>query len=128
MENNIIIHFIGMVIKDSEASRVNLRFRDRIEKINDLPVCELSHEDIVERVTACPILHMRITPIIRWSVELERNGVEGYGFGIRGGKEFDLPLYVLRILESSPAEKSCLINVGDVIEAINDDNIGEKGT
>ena len=104
---------------------MNLRFRDRIEKINDSPVCELSHEDIVERVTACTILHMRITPIIRWSVELERNGMEGYGFGIRGGKEFDLPLYVLRILDSSPADKSCLIKVGDVIEAINDDKIGK---
>ena len=93
-------------------------------RINDSAVDTLTHEDIIDQIQKSTVLRLRISPIIRWRVELERAERIGYGFGIRGGKDFDLPLYILRIMNNSQADNSCLINVGDVIEAINGNKIG----
>uniref|UniRef100_H2XS58 Uncharacterized protein n=1 Tax=Ciona intestinalis TaxID=7719 RepID=H2XS58_CIOIN len=51
-------------------------------------------------------------------VELPRSN-KGFGFGIRGGKEYNLPLYVLRVAKDGPAAESGQIRVGDILMEIN---------
>ncbi|XP_043936127.1 membrane-associated guanylate kinase, WW and PDZ domain-containing protein 3-like isoform X2 [Protopterus annectens] len=50
--------------------------------------------------------------------ELER-GPTGFGFSLRGGKEYKMQLYVLGLLEGGPAERSGRIQVGDQLIEIN---------
>lgn len=46
-----------------------------------------------------------------YSVELQR-GTRGFGFSIRGGREFhNMPLFVLRIAESGPAAEDGKLKV-----------------
>ncbi|OQR75924.1 membrane-associated guanylate kinase, partial [Tropilaelaps mercedesae] len=52
-------------------------------------------------------------------VVLQR-GARGFGFSIRGGREFhNMPLFVLRIAEMGPAQKSGQLHVGDQLLEVN---------
>ncbi|CDQ86010.1 unnamed protein product [Oncorhynchus mykiss] len=51
-------------------------------------------------------------------VELKR-GQRGFGFSLRGGKEYNMGLFILRLAEEGPALKDGRIHVGDQIVAIN---------
>uniref|UniRef100_A0A4W5P244 Membrane-associated guanylate kinase, WW and PDZ domain-containing protein 3 n=1 Tax=Hucho hucho TaxID=62062 RepID=A0A4W5P244_9TELE len=51
-------------------------------------------------------------------VELER-GQRGFGFSLRGGKEYNMGLFILRLAEEGPALKDGRIHVGDQIVEIN---------
>ncbi|XP_030417612.1 membrane-associated guanylate kinase, WW and PDZ domain-containing protein 3 isoform X4 [Gopherus evgoodei] len=51
-------------------------------------------------------------------VELER-GPRGFGFSLRGGKEYNMGLFILRLAEDGPAIKDGRIHVGDQIVEIN---------
>ncbi|NXR46662.1 MAGI3 protein, partial [Hippolais icterina] len=51
-------------------------------------------------------------------VELER-GPRGFGFSLRGGKEYNMGLFILRLAEDGPAVKDGRIHVGDQIVEIN---------
>ncbi|XP_067095263.1 membrane-associated guanylate kinase, WW and PDZ domain-containing protein 3a isoform X1 [Osmerus mordax] len=51
-------------------------------------------------------------------VELER-GSRGFGFSLRGGKEYNMGLFILRLAEEGPAFKDGRIQVGDQIVEIN---------
>uniref|UniRef100_A0A3B3SH06 Membrane-associated guanylate kinase, WW and PDZ domain-containing protein 3 n=1 Tax=Paramormyrops kingsleyae TaxID=1676925 RepID=A0A3B3SH06_9TELE len=51
-------------------------------------------------------------------VELER-GMRGFGFSLRGGKEYNMGLFILRLAEDGPALKDGRIHVGDQIVEIN---------
>ncbi|KAJ8370473.1 hypothetical protein SKAU_G00105010 [Synaphobranchus kaupii] len=51
-------------------------------------------------------------------VELER-GQRGFGFSLRGGKEYNMGLFILRLAEDGPALKDGRIHVGDQIVEIN---------
>ncbi|MEE6502566.1 hypothetical protein FKM82_004556 [Ascaphus truei] len=51
-------------------------------------------------------------------VELDR-GPKGFGFSLRGGREYNMDLYVLRLAEDGPAERCGKIRVGDEILEIN---------
>ncbi|XP_053325543.1 membrane-associated guanylate kinase, WW and PDZ domain-containing protein 1 isoform X2 [Spea bombifrons] len=53
-----------------------------------------------------------------YSVELDR-GLKGFGFSLRGGREYNMNLYVLRLAEEGPAEKCGKMRVGDEILEIN---------
>ncbi|KAG8435873.1 hypothetical protein GDO86_007098 [Hymenochirus boettgeri] len=53
-----------------------------------------------------------------YSVELDR-GLKGFGFSLRGGKEYNMDLYVLRLAEDGPAAKCGKMRVGDEILEIN---------
>ncbi|XP_070557656.1 membrane-associated guanylate kinase, WW and PDZ domain-containing protein 2-like isoform X2 [Ptychodera flava] len=54
-----------------------------------------------------------------YNVELLK-GPKGFGFSIRGGKEFnDMPLFVLKIAEDGPAAAESKLRVGDQIMEIN---------
>ncbi|XP_038147152.1 membrane-associated guanylate kinase, WW and PDZ domain-containing protein 3-like isoform X1 [Cyprinodon tularosa] len=52
------------------------------------------------------------------TVELERGPV-GFGFSLRGGTEYNMGLYILRLAEDGPAEQDGRIHVGDEIVEIN---------
>ncbi|KAM4871544.1 membrane-associated guanylate kinase, WW and PDZ domain-containing protein 3 isoform 2-T2 [Thomomys bottae] len=51
-------------------------------------------------------------------VELER-GPRGFGFSLRGGKEYNMGLFILRLAEDGPAIRDGRIHVGDQIVEIN---------
>lgn len=51
-------------------------------------------------------------------MELER-GAKGFGFSLRGGREYNMDLYVLRLAEDGPAERCGKMRVGDEILEIN---------
>ncbi|XP_060087194.1 membrane-associated guanylate kinase, WW and PDZ domain-containing protein 3 [Heteronotia binoei] len=53
-----------------------------------------------------------------YPVELER-GLRGFGFSLRGGKEYNMGLFILRLAEDGPAIKDGRIHVGDQIVEIN---------
>lgn len=53
-----------------------------------------------------------------YTVELER-GAKGFGFSLRGGREYNMDLYVLRLAEDGPAERCGKMRVGDEILEIN---------
>ncbi|XP_067398087.1 membrane-associated guanylate kinase, WW and PDZ domain-containing protein 1 isoform X23 [Emydura macquarii macquarii] len=53
-----------------------------------------------------------------YTVELER-GTKGFGFSLRGGREYNMDLYVLRLAEDGPAEKCGKMRIGDEILEIN---------
>lgn len=46
-----------------------------------------------------------------FSVELERSQ-RGFGFSLRGGKEYNMGLFILRLAEEGPALKDGRIHVG----------------
>ncbi|OQV21245.1 Membrane-associated guanylate kinase, WW and PDZ domain-containing protein 2 [Hypsibius exemplaris] len=54
-----------------------------------------------------------------YAIQLDR-GTRGFGFSIRGGKEFhSMPLFVLRIADNGPAAMDGRLRVGDEIIEIN---------
>ncbi|XP_029689806.1 membrane-associated guanylate kinase, WW and PDZ domain-containing protein 3a isoform X4 [Takifugu rubripes] len=53
-----------------------------------------------------------------FAVELERSQ-RGFGFSLRGGKEYNMGLFILRLAEEGPALKDGRIHVGDQIVEIN---------
>uniref|UniRef100_A0A8C2DZ32 Membrane-associated guanylate kinase, WW and PDZ domain-containing protein 3 n=1 Tax=Cyprinus carpio TaxID=7962 RepID=A0A8C2DZ32_CYPCA len=52
------------------------------------------------------------------AVELER-GPRGFGFSLRGGTEYNMGLYILRLAEDGPALQDSRIHVGDQVVEIN---------
>lgn len=52
-------------------------------------------------------------------VELTRDRESGYGFSIRGGRELDLPIFVLRMADGGAAQRDGRLRVGDEILEIN---------
>uniref|UniRef100_A0A8D3EC43 Membrane-associated guanylate kinase, WW and PDZ domain-containing protein 1 n=1 Tax=Scophthalmus maximus TaxID=52904 RepID=A0A8D3EC43_SCOMX len=53
-----------------------------------------------------------------FTVELEKS-VKGFGFSIRGGREYKMDLFVLRLAEEGPAIRNGRMRVGDQIIEIN---------
>ncbi|XP_056092549.1 membrane-associated guanylate kinase, WW and PDZ domain-containing protein 1 isoform X6 [Rhinichthys klamathensis goyatoka] len=53
-----------------------------------------------------------------YSVDLERES-KGFGFSLRGGKEYSMDLYVLRLAEDGAATRNGKMRVGDEILEIN---------
>uniref|UniRef100_A0AAR2L8Q7 Membrane-associated guanylate kinase, WW and PDZ domain-containing protein 3 n=1 Tax=Pygocentrus nattereri TaxID=42514 RepID=A0AAR2L8Q7_PYGNA len=50
---------------------------------------------------------------------LLKRGPRGFGFSLRGGKEYNMGLFILRLAEDGPALKDGRIHVGDQIVEIN---------
>uniref|UniRef100_A0A4W3IXA3 Membrane-associated guanylate kinase, WW and PDZ domain-containing protein 1 n=1 Tax=Callorhinchus milii TaxID=7868 RepID=A0A4W3IXA3_CALMI len=59
-----------------------------------------------------------------FTVDLEK-GMKGFGFSIRGGREYKMDLYVLRLAEDGPAVRNGRMRVGDQIIEINGENTRE---
>ncbi|XP_039988399.1 membrane-associated guanylate kinase, WW and PDZ domain-containing protein 2-like isoform X2 [Xiphias gladius] len=56
-----------------------------------------------------------------FTVELEKSA-KGFGFSIRGGREYKMDLFVLRLAEDGPAIRNGRMRVGDQIIEINGDS------
>uniref|UniRef100_A0A8C5DUS8 Membrane-associated guanylate kinase, WW and PDZ domain-containing protein 2 n=1 Tax=Gouania willdenowi TaxID=441366 RepID=A0A8C5DUS8_GOUWI len=56
-----------------------------------------------------------------FTVELEKS-TKGFGFSIRGGREYKMDLFVLRLAEDGPAVRNGRMRVGDQIIEINGDS------
>lgn len=52
-------------------------------------------------------------------IELRKQQSGGFGFSIRGGKEFNIPLFVLKLADYGPAALDGRLQVGDQILEIN---------
>ena len=80
----------------SAAARVDLRYRDMILYVNDEPVEDKSHEKIVAMMQQSRILRLQVKRLMSWQTTIEKAEEGGFGFGVRGGADFELPLYILR--------------------------------
>ena len=54
-------------------------------------------------------------------------GAKGFGFSIRGGQDFGLPVYILKVTEDGPARADGRIQVGGVDDCDDDDDDGDDG-
>jgi atrophin-1 interacting protein 3 (BAI1-associated protein 1) len=52
-------------------------------------------------------------------IELRKHQSNGFGFSIRGGREFNIPLFVLKLADQGPAALDGRLQVGDQILEIN---------
>ena len=52
-------------------------------------------------------------------IELRKHQASGFGFSIRGGREFNIPLYVLKLADGGVASIDGRLQVGDQILEIN---------
>jgi hypothetical protein len=52
-------------------------------------------------------------------IELRKQSNTGFGFSIRGGREFNIPIFVLKLADAGPASLDGRLRVGDQILEIN---------
>ncbi|XP_021927239.1 membrane-associated guanylate kinase, WW and PDZ domain-containing protein 2-like isoform X3 [Zootermopsis nevadensis] len=135
---------IGRIIEGSPAERCGqLHVGDRILAVNHIDIMNLHHGDIVNLIKDSgytvtltigpPLDDASSTASVSQreeettgmeeeqyhAVELSR-GTRGFGFSIRGGREFqNMPLFVLQIAESGPAAMDGRLKIGDQIIEIN---------
>lgn len=109
---------IGRIIENSPAQRCQrLKVRDKIIAVNNVNITRMNHPDIVNMIKDSGLtLRLRILAADSYTVELIR-GPKGFGFSIRGGLEFNMALFVLRVASDGPA--CSLLNIGDEIIEIN---------
>uniref|UniRef100_A0A671X4W0 Membrane associated guanylate kinase, WW and PDZ domain containing 1 n=1 Tax=Sparus aurata TaxID=8175 RepID=A0A671X4W0_SPAAU len=136
----------GRIIEGSPADRCGkLKVGDRILAVNCCSITNKSHSDIVNLIKeAGNTVSLRIIPgdessnaslltnaekIVTmylfykydaefYSVDLERDS-KGFGFSLRGGREYNMDLYVLRLAEDGAAVRNGKMRVGDEILEIN---------
>uniref|UniRef100_A0A4W6E2F9 Membrane-associated guanylate kinase, WW and PDZ domain-containing protein 2 n=1 Tax=Lates calcarifer TaxID=8187 RepID=A0A4W6E2F9_LATCA len=66
-------------------------------------------------------VHFVLQDFDYFTVELEKSA-KGFGFSIRGGREYKMDLFVLRLAEDGPAIRNGRMRVGDQIIEINGDS------
>uniref|UniRef100_A0A8D3AGV8 Membrane-associated guanylate kinase, WW and PDZ domain-containing protein 1 n=1 Tax=Scophthalmus maximus TaxID=52904 RepID=A0A8D3AGV8_SCOMX len=133
-------HKIGRIIEGSPADRCGkLKVGDRILAVNCCSITNKSHSDIVNLIKeAGNTVSLRIIPgdessnaslltnaekiatittthTPQQSTELRK----GFGFSLRGGREYNMDLYVLRLAEDGSAVRNGKMRVGDEILEIN---------
>ncbi|XP_071035063.1 membrane-associated guanylate kinase, WW and PDZ domain-containing protein 1 isoform X4 [Parasteatoda tepidariorum] len=134
---------IGRIIEGSPADRCGqLHVGDRILAVNNVSILNMHHGETVNLIKDSGYsITLTIGPPQDdtssttstsqrgedvddqyHAIELHR-GTRGFGFSIRGGKEFqNMPLFVLRIAENGPAHQDGKLMVGDQIIEINGKN------
>uniref|UniRef100_A0A4W6EQ28 Membrane-associated guanylate kinase, WW and PDZ domain-containing protein 1 n=1 Tax=Lates calcarifer TaxID=8187 RepID=A0A4W6EQ28_LATCA len=130
----------GRIIEGSPADRCGkLKVGDRILAVNGCSITNKSHSDIVNLIKeAGNTVSLRIIPgdessnaslltnaekiatittthTPQQSTELRK----GFGFSLRGGREYNMDLYVLRLAEDGAAVRNGKMRVGDEILEIN---------
>jgi len=112
-------HRVGKVMIDSPAYRSKLRVGDRVLAVNDVSIDDLSHDNIVACIRKSgQTLRLLTIPVLKWRTPLTRT-TGGFGFGLRGGLDHNLPFFILRLASDGPAAKSGELRVGDIVEEIN---------
>uniref|UniRef100_A0A8C8IDQ6 Membrane-associated guanylate kinase, WW and PDZ domain-containing protein 1 n=1 Tax=Oncorhynchus tshawytscha TaxID=74940 RepID=A0A8C8IDQ6_ONCTS len=144
-------HKIGRIIEGSPADRCGkLKVGDRILSVNGCSITNKSHSDIVnlikeagntvslriipgdessnaslltnaEKIATITTTHTPQTDAEFYSVDLERDS-KGFGFSLRGGREYNMDLYVLRLAEDGAAVRNGKMRVGDEILEINSES------
>ncbi|MCJ8742942.1 hypothetical protein PDJAM_G00088110 [Pangasius djambal] len=93
------------------------------------PVAEYTHTPLLDYRHTDPrsytITECRHTQNFDFfTVELEKS-VKGFGFSIRGGREYKMDLFVLRLADDGPAIRNGRMRVGDQIIEINGESTRE---
>ncbi|XP_034169057.2 membrane-associated guanylate kinase, WW and PDZ domain-containing protein 2a isoform X2 [Pangasianodon hypophthalmus] len=93
------------------------------------PVAEYTHTPLLDYRHTDPrsytITEYRHTQNFDFfTVELEKS-VKGFGFSIRGGREYKMDLFVLRLADDGPAVRNGRMRVGDQIIEINGESTRE---
>uniref|UniRef100_A0A8C4EY14 Membrane-associated guanylate kinase, WW and PDZ domain-containing protein 1 n=1 Tax=Dicentrarchus labrax TaxID=13489 RepID=A0A8C4EY14_DICLA len=133
-------HKIGRIIEGSPADRCGkLKVGDRILAVNCCSITNKSHSDIVNLIKeAGNTVSLRIIPGDESSnaslltnaekiatittTHTPQQSIEsrkGFGFSLRGGREYNMDLYVLRLAEDGAAVRNGKMRVGDEILEIN---------
>uniref|UniRef100_A0A4W5JK38 Membrane associated guanylate kinase, WW and PDZ domain containing 1 n=1 Tax=Hucho hucho TaxID=62062 RepID=A0A4W5JK38_9TELE len=136
-------HKIGRIIEGSPADRCGkLKVGDRILSVNGCSITNKSHSDIVNLIKeAGNTVSLRIIPGDESSnASLLTNAekiatittthtpqtafwnIKGFGFSLRGGREYNMDLYVLRLAEDGAAVRNGKMRVGDEILEINSES------
>uniref|UniRef100_A0A1A8FH74 Membrane-associated guanylate kinase, WW and PDZ domain-containing protein 3 n=1 Tax=Nothobranchius korthausae TaxID=1143690 RepID=A0A1A8FH74_9TELE len=112
------------MILDAQWCR-GLQKGDVIKEINRQNVQTLSHTQVVDILKDFSVGSEVNVLVLRGgpnqgclTVELERSPV-GFGFSLRGGTEYNMGLYILRLADNRPAQLDGRIHVGDEIVEIN---------
>uniref|UniRef100_A0A8B9LGR6 Membrane-associated guanylate kinase, WW and PDZ domain-containing protein 1-like n=1 Tax=Astyanax mexicanus TaxID=7994 RepID=A0A8B9LGR6_ASTMX len=132
----------GRIIEGSPADRCGkLKVGDRILAVNSCSITNKSHSDIVNLIKeAGNTVTLRIIPgdessnasLLTNAEKIatittthtpqsssEPRDSKGFGFSLRGGKEYNMDLYVLRLAEDGAAVRNGKMRVGDEILEIN---------
>uniref|UniRef100_A0A8C4GQM6 Membrane-associated guanylate kinase, WW and PDZ domain-containing protein 1 n=1 Tax=Dicentrarchus labrax TaxID=13489 RepID=A0A8C4GQM6_DICLA len=130
----------GRIIEGSPADRCGkLKVGDRILAVNCCSITNKSHSDIVNLIKeAGNTVSLRIIPGDESSnaslltnaekiatittTHTPQQSIEsrkGFGFSLRGGREYNMDLYVLRLAEDGAAVRNGKMRVGDEILEIN---------
>uniref|UniRef100_A0A674NPV5 Membrane-associated guanylate kinase, WW and PDZ domain-containing protein 1 n=1 Tax=Takifugu rubripes TaxID=31033 RepID=A0A674NPV5_TAKRU len=135
-------HKIGRIIEGSPADRCGkLKVGDRILAVNNCSITNKSHSDIVNLIKeAGNTVSLRIIPgdessnasLLTNAEKIatittthtphqssESRDSKGFGFSLRGGREYNMDLYVLRLAEDGAAVRNGKMRVGDEILEIN---------
>uniref|UniRef100_A0A8D0A3F2 Membrane-associated guanylate kinase, WW and PDZ domain-containing protein 1 n=1 Tax=Sander lucioperca TaxID=283035 RepID=A0A8D0A3F2_SANLU len=131
-------HKIGRIIEGSPADRCGkLKVGDRILAVNGCSITNKSHSDIVNLIKeAGNTVSLRIIPgdessnaslltnaekiaTITTTHTPQQTTDKGFGFSLRGGREYNMDLYVLRLAEDGAAVRNGKMRVGDEILEIN---------
>uniref|UniRef100_A0A667XXA3 Membrane-associated guanylate kinase, WW and PDZ domain-containing protein 1 n=1 Tax=Myripristis murdjan TaxID=586833 RepID=A0A667XXA3_9TELE len=131
-------HKIGRIIEGSPADRCGkLKVGDRILAVNGCSITNKSHSDIVNLIKeAGNTVSLRIIPgdessnaslltnaekiaTITTTHTPQSESRKGFGFSLRGGREYNMDLYVLRLAEDGAAVRNGKMRVGDEILEIN---------
>ena len=142
--NKSHVHTIGNIVPDSPADKCGqLKLKDRIVSVNGKNLMSLTHTDVVNIIkmakhsvilgvisyltsetNSLNLNHNYTQPVLgqKFSIIIEQNLTDNsFGFGLRGGQEYGMSLYILRLRDNGPAA-ICFpkIDVGDKLIAIND--------
>ncbi|XP_061767980.1 membrane-associated guanylate kinase, WW and PDZ domain-containing protein 2a isoform X3 [Nerophis ophidion] len=88
------------------------------------PTLDYRHPPLLDYRPQFAVPDYRIPPVQLsqdfdfFTVELDKS-VKGFGFSIRGGREYKMDLFVLRLAEDGPAVRNGRMRVGDQIIEIN---------
>uniref|UniRef100_A0AAQ5ZEW7 Membrane-associated guanylate kinase, WW and PDZ domain-containing protein 1 n=1 Tax=Amphiprion ocellaris TaxID=80972 RepID=A0AAQ5ZEW7_AMPOC len=130
----------GRIIEGSPADRCGkLKVGDRILAVNGCSITNKSHSDIVNLIKeAGNTVSLRIIPgdessnaslltnaekiatiTTTHTPQQSTESRKGFGFSLRGGREYNMDLYVLRLAEDGAAVRNGKMRVGDEILEIN---------
>uniref|UniRef100_A0A8C6UM35 Membrane associated guanylate kinase, WW and PDZ domain containing 1 n=1 Tax=Neogobius melanostomus TaxID=47308 RepID=A0A8C6UM35_9GOBI len=110
------------IIPGDESSNASLL--TNAEKIATITTTHTAQQQAAPEMYArlCLIAPLRLCVVRQdsefYSVDLERDN-KGFGFSLRGGKEYNMDLYVLRLAEEGAAVRNGKMRVGDEILEIN---------